>query len=496
MKRFIYVAIASLAALYGVANAASNQQKDPLSPEVSFGNVAVDRHDDEVEVRLTIDAGKLHPGKDREYTLTPTLYNPEGTDSVSLEPVTVAGRNLYFLHERHGDMAFEPIYRAGKVGVLSYSQRVAAPEWLDSARLVIDVRMRNCCNYYPLPKIPVGEIEQPKFVPIIDFGKPKNRIDSLRPKTRKIDGRAYINFPVNRIELYPDYMNNPAELKKIIGTIDSVKNDKDIQVDSIFIKGYASPEGSYANNVRLAKGRTATLKDYVEKMYTFPKDFIQTAFEPEDWEGLREYVMHSSIPYREEILAIIDSDLEPDPKNTAIQRRFPKEYAFLLATVYPSLRHSDYSIFYTIRTFTNPQEIISLTKTAPQKLSEEEVAFALSTLTPGSPESNDLYETAARIFPHNADFCMGAANAAIDREDFKGAENYLDRAGNTARVAYARGVIAASRGNLAEAKGFYEQAERMGDPLAGEALRELKESGDGKLRFVPAGSKDEIKLKN
>ena len=91
---------------------------------------------------------------------------------------------------------------------------------------------------------------------------------------------------------------------------------------------------------------------------------------------------------------------------------------------------------------------------------------------------------------------MGAANAAIDREDFKGAENYLDRAGNTARVAYARGVIAASRGNLAEAKGFYEQAERMGDPLAGEALRELKESGDGKLRFVPAGSKDEIKLKN
>ncbi|MDE5877590.1 MAG: tetratricopeptide repeat protein [Muribaculaceae bacterium] len=291
---------------------------------------------------------------------------------------------------------------------------------------------------------------------------------------------------MNRTELYPDYMNNPAELRKIIATIDSVRNDKDLTVDSIFIKGFASPEGSYANNVRLAKGRTATLKEYVENMYSFPHGLIHTSYEAEDWEGLREWVEASNLPHRSEILAIIDSDLAPDPKNTAIQRRFPGEYAMLLATVYPTLRHSDYSIYYTIRAFTDPEEIIGLMHTAPGKLNEKEVTFALSTLIPGTPRYYDLYETAARLYPKNQDFCLGAANAAIARGDYRGAEAYLDRAGHTERTVYTRAVIAALQQDYTTARSLYEQAERMGAPYAAEALRNLNEAGDGRLKLVPA----------
>ena len=101
------------------------------------------------------------------------------------------------------------------------------------------------------------------------------------------------------------------------------------------IKGYASPEGSYTNNVRLAKGRTATLKDYVLGQYSFPSSIIATSYEPEDWEGLRRYVEKSDIADREGILAIINSDMEPDPVNEEIRRRYPRQYEFLLREVYP-----------------------------------------------------------------------------------------------------------------------------------------------------------------
>ncbi|MBD5358742.1 MAG: hypothetical protein HDR88_17430 [Bacteroides sp.] len=486
MKKFAYKYI-SVAVIAGCSLVlpAQGKNKGNILPEIDIRNLAIDQHDDEVALSFLIDATNLRPGKDREYTITPTIFNPDHTDSIEFDPVTVAGRNLYFFHERNNHLAFDQIYRAGKVDTISYSYRAATPEWIDTSEIVLAMRMRNCCDYTTLPSIPVGNVEKPEMKVIIDYGNPKNVAATLPVKTRTIDGRAYINFPVNRTELYPDYMNNPAELRKIIGTIDSVKLDNDIIVDSLFIKGYASPEGSYENNVRLAKGRTETLKDYVEQMYSFPKGFIRTSYEPEDWAGLREYVYNSNIRNRDGILEIIDGDLLPDPKNSAIQKKYPVEYAFLLKNVYPELRHSDYSIYYTIRTFTDPKEIIELTKTAPGKLSEEEVAFALSALTPGSAEYFDFCETAARLFPHSEVLNLDAANAAIEREDYKGAERYLDRAGNSARVVYTRGVIAALQGNPDLAKTYYEQAERMGAKYATEALARLRNTGDGKLRIVP-----------
>ena len=492
MKKTAFTALMSVAAIGNLCLPVA--AKTYRAPEIRFENVAVEQHDDEVSVSMSIDAATLRPGRNREYTLTPVLYNADRTDSVCFEPVTVAGRNLYILHERQGDINMLRIYRAGRVGNIDITRRGTTPQWIDSARLDVAVDVRNCCDMTRLPNVPVGTCEIPVFRPVIDPGEPELRNKDLVPKTREITGRAYINFPVNRTELYPDYMNNPAELRKIIATIDSVRNDKDLTVDSIFIKGYASPEGSYANNERLARGRTATLKDYVENMYAFPHGFIRTAYDPEDWGGLREWVEASNMPARNEILAIIDSDLAPDPKNTAIQRRFPREYAMLLATVYPELRHSDYSIYFTIRTFTNPEEIIRLTRTAPGKLSEDEVAFAISTLVPGTPQYYDLYETAARIFPANQDFCLGAANAAIARGDYRGAEMYLDRAGHSARAVYTRAVIAAMQHDYLTARSLYELAERMGSPYAAEALRKLAEAGDGKLRIVlqnPADQKIE-----
>ncbi len=484
MKKTVFTALMALVGS-GILSPSVTAKTYP-APEVRFENVAVEQHDDEVGLSMTIDAATLRPGKNREYTLTPVLYSPDGLDSVCFEPVTVAGRNLYYLHERKGDTRLLDIYRAGHVKDIAYSRRGAAPQWLESARLDVAVDVRNCCDMSRLPNIPLGRCEIPQFRAVIDFGKPLPVNKDLGHKTDTLKGRAYINFPVNRTELYPDYMNNPAELRKIIATIDSVRNDKDLTVDSIFIKGFASPEGSYANNVRLAKGRTATLKEYVENMYSFPHGLIHTSYEAEDWEGLREWVEASNLPHRSEILAIIDSDLAPDPKNTAIQRRFPGEYAMLLATVYPTLRHSDYSIYYTIRAFTDPEEIIGLMHTAPGKLNEKEVTFALSTLIPGTPRYYDLYETAARLYPKNQDFCLGAANAAIARGDYRGAEAYLDRAGHTERTVYTRAVIAALQQDYTTARSLYEQAERMGAPYAAEALRNLNEAGDGRLKLVPA----------
>ena len=293
-------------------------------------------------------------------------------------------------------------------------------------------------------------------------------------KSRELVGKAYIDFPVNRTELYPDYRKNPVELAKIIATIDSVRNDKDVTVRRITIKGWASPESSWENNTRLAKGRTATLKQYVQNLYHFPEGFIETDYYPEDWFGLRDFVASSGLEHKNEILAIIDSDMEPDPKEWRLKSTYPEEYKFLLQTVYPGLRHSDYTIEYSIRQFTDVSEIKDLLRTAPQKLSLNEMFLLAQTLEPGSEEYNNVFETAVRMYPMDEVANLNAANSAMSRNDLASAARYLSKAGNTDDAVYARGILAASKGDYAEAIQHFSQVENR-LPEAKEALKTVKD---------------------
>ncbi len=89
-----------------------------------------------------------------------------------------------------------------------------------------------------------------------------------------------------------------------------------VSITEINIHGYASPEGSYANNTRLAEGRAASLKEYV-KVSTLSPTRCSHQCNPEDWAGLRRLVEESTLPEKNEILAIIDNpNLEPDPRTT------------------------------------------------------------------------------------------------------------------------------------------------------------------------------------
>lgn len=126
-------------------------------------------------------------------------------------------------------------------------------------------------------------------------------------------------FPVNKTIIYPEYRRNTAELAKIRATIDSVRNDDKTTLSSIRIHGYASPEGSYANNTRLAKGRTQALVDYVTSYYKFDTKLITSEYTSEDWDGFRKFIVASSLEKKDDILKLMDdSTLDIDKKERQI----------------------------------------------------------------------------------------------------------------------------------------------------------------------------------
>lgn len=469
----------------------SSSARTIVDKQLPLNNVTVDITDETLTLNVDFDFKSLSKNSNTEYVISPVIKSIDGNDSIEFAPFILTGRNLYYRHLRRGDVPSERMYMAKDTRTLAYSNSIERQSWMDDANISIRTVRIGCCNK---PKRsynePVARVRRPYYTPKFDYVQPAT--NSIKEFT--IEGSAYVNFPVNRTEIYPEYMNNPAELKRITGTIDSVKNDPDITITYIGIKGFASPEGSYSNNERLAKGRTATLKDYVERISNLPHGFIQTSYMPEDWPGLREYVANSSMANRDAILAIIDSNLAPDAKDAKIKRDFPSDYKMLLTKVYPSLRHSDYAVRYNVRSYTSVEEILQVFHTQPQKLSAEEFYRAANSLAVGSEEYNAVYETAVRMFPENDILNLNAANNAMRSGRYSEAAKYLDKAGESPSAIYARGILAALQKDYPTAVEYFKAAAEKGQPNAKEAIEQInlvQKFADGNIEIVEDSEPEE-----
>ena len=457
---------------------------------IGIGRRAVKRNADLMSIALDMELDPLEVENNRAALFTPVLRN--GQDSVELPPVGVYSRTRWYQYLRSGEPlggAKETSLRySERPGHYAYAVDIPWRDWMNGSELSLRRCNYGCCRK-PLDgeQAPIAGYREVVYEPEFRYAQPV----ATGVKRRALSGRAYIDFPVNRTEIYPDYRRNPTELQKIVGTIDSIRNDADITVSSITIKGYASPEGSYQNNIRLAKGRTATLKKYVEDMYRFDEGFIRTDYEPEDWAGLRAYVEGSGMEHRAGILAVIDSASEPDAKNAEIQRTYPEEYRFLLQTVYPGLRHSDYTIDYVIREYTDVEEIAEIFRTQPQKLSLDEMYRLAQSYEPGSDEWDDVFETAVRMYPDDETANLNAANAVMARRDLRGAERYLAKAGEGAEAEYARGVLAALEGDYAGAETHVRHAGELGLPDTEHVLEHIAEAKLYAPQPEPHSEKDE-----
>ena len=468
MKTRINIRLKTLSVIFMATLSAFMPAKGAdANPVIYVSDASMQRQGDVMGVSMNLNFNDVKLKSSEALVFSPMIVN--GPDTLILPEVGVYGRTSWYQSQRAGKFPLgegsQTEYRYKKdMPAVAYSQFVDYADWMNGSKLLVKLTDYGCAE------CGIGEGEgdfasykHVEFQPVFIY----QEAAVVESKTRELSGRAYIDFKVNKTDILPTYRNNAKELQKITGTIDSVRNDKDVTVTSISIKGTASPEGSYENNVRLAKGRTEALKNYVQKLYSFPEGFIKTSYEPVDWDGLREWLQANSIDHKAEILDIVNGDLPPYQKNQKIKTTYPKEYAWLLENVYPSLRHSDYRIEYDIRQFSDVKEIAELMVTEPQKLSLNEMYLLAGSMQKGSTEYNEVFETAVRMFPVDETANLNAANSAMQRGDLPSAARYLERAGNSAEALYAKGILSALQGNYPQALDLVNQAAAKG--LAGAA---------------------------
>lgn len=470
--------------ILGVAAALAVQAVQAKEASVwTGGNVedfTANRDGNTMTVGMDVDAPSFRIKSNRAVLLRPVLSN--GADSVALPPVALYGRRRYIYYRRNfaGTMlggADESVIRGHRLdSVYRYERTVPYADWMDGATLAVHEEEYGCCrellNRTTLlfPGIYHNPLDITAWMPELAYIWP----DAVGEKTDSLEGRAYVQFPVDRTEIKEDFRNNYFELAKIRGTIDSVRNDRDIVITGIWLKGYASPESPYAHNSDLAQGRVAAVKEYVQRLCDIEGDVISTEFEPEDWEGLRAFVVETNLPNRDAILELIDTDMDPDKKEQLIKRRYPADYKFLLEHSYPALRHTDYRVSYKIKRFTDLEEIKRVLRDNPSKLDLNEIYLLARSMEPGTHEYNDLFETAVRLFPHDATANLNAANAALQQGNLEQAAARLEKAGDSPEADYTRGVLAVKRGDDDEAEALLLRAAERGIMQAADALQTIR----------------------
>ena len=431
---------------------------------------SAERVGDKLAVTMRINVSDMEIPKSRSLVCTPLI---ESGDSLrALPPIILNGKTRHILYERlerpTGGQPSEYEYRRrnGEEQWIDYQIYTPYADWMKKSE--VSIVLDECgCGWEALQsnKSPLFALNFEPVVlqPVLAYVTPQ----AEEVKARTAAGSAYLDFPVNQTDIRPDYRNNPAELGKIRKGIEAVRGNKYATITAVSIKGYASPEGGYANNARLAEGRAEALLSYVESLYDFGNARMTVDSEPEDWAGLEKAVEAGNLPDKAELLAIIRADEPADYDQREWKLKTLNggtSYKILLRDVYPALRHSDYQVDYTIRNFT-VDEAKQLIFEDPSQLSLNEMFQVAQTYEAGSPEFNEVFEIAVRMYPNDPVSNLNAGISAVQTKQFDKARRYLDKAQDCPEKQLAEAALLMYEGQTDEAKSRLEQLQN--DPQVG-----------------------------
>ena len=209
-----------------------------------------------IDMKLALD--ELSLSANRSLVCTPLI---ERGDSVrALPPVIVNGRNRQIQYDRSGRDAAangEFVLRRhnGKEQTFDYHASIPFAKWMERSEVSLVADFCGCgweaLSNDKSPLFPIRIAEPVVLRPLLAYVTP----EAERVKERVKEGSAFLDFPVNRTEIYPEYRDNPSELRKILETVSSVKEDPYATITEVYIKGFASPEGTYKHNTYLAEQR-------------------------------------------------------------------------------------------------------------------------------------------------------------------------------------------------------------------------------------------------
>lgn len=456
-KKYIYVAalLSALTILPGQA-----QERKIYNNQIIVVAQELRQEGDSLYLSMEINWDQLALKSHSSLTLVPILTNE--SNYVDFPTLVINGRNRHkaYMRQQSLDKIYPDerpyaIVKANHANHISYAQQIPFEGWMENAHFELVEDECGCAgkNENSARNLIFNGVD----MEVSEVYQVQPRLVYIQPQVEEIKKRSemkevFLDFKVGSSAILPELNQNYSELHKVGTMLQEVKNDKNITVQSIRFRGYASPEGSVTSNQLLSLKRADAMRNYLIDKYSLTYQSSAEGY-GEDWDGLKKLLSDSDIPSKGKLMDIIEVCGTSDAceqKLKTVGDRTP--YLRMLKEIYPQLRRTICNVDYTVRGF-SVEEGREIIKKSPQQLSLNEMYLVANSYEEGSKEFDEVFETAVRMFPEDDVANLNAAISAINRNDLVLAQKYLDRVENQ------NGEYANSQGVLYLLKGDYDNAE-------------------------------------
>lgn len=273
---------------------------------------------------------------------------------------------------------------------------------------------------------------------------------------------ANIKFLIGQANLRGSELNS-QNIKDFIATLKNIKSDQQsLVLKNIDVNAYASPDGAYSINERLAERRGEVAEDYAKKQLKNQKlsGDVNMKYTAEDWEGFQELVSQSNLQDKDVILRVLSMYQDPEQREQEI-RNISTVYGDLATAVLPELRRSRMVINYDV-IGRSDDEIIAQYGADASKLSVEEMLYAGDILTKGTAKAKEILTKTTELYPNDYRAYNNLAVAALAEGNNGLAKQYIAKAqavnASAGEPNANLGIIAIQEGHFAEAENYIAKA--------------------------------------
>lgn len=463
---------------------------------ITTANVDLHQSGDMFLVSFDFVLDSLTLGANKQVFVTPVITGVEDSTEVVLPTLLINGRNMHYGYER-GSIStkqfdnYDKIYSVvrrmnGTAQSVAYSSKTPVQPWMRREGASIHLEYDTCGCGRPAGKS-LGD-----SLPLDLNPAPKMRLAYITPQVTDLpvsihEGKARVQFEVNRTELHDQpyvcrngqRIDNREQLKVIEDSIRYAVSDPNVEIASINICGYASPESPYTHNDYLATNRSRSLAEYIGERFNLPADRCTYSSVPENWEEFRQQVVAAediTDEQRADLLELIDrpaygpSDYDAKETTLKTDKRFAALYrSKILPVWFPELRCTKFAISTRLKPLAD-EKLAEIIHTMPQLMSLNQM-FRVARLYPeGSDEFNEVIAIALEYYPESPVANLNAAVAAMYRGDYAAALPLLEKSGDSPEAENARGVIATNDGDYEEAVRRFTAAGNLPEAAKNKAM--------------------------
>ena len=272
---------------------------------------------------------------------------------------------------------------------------------------------------------------------------------------------ANIKFLIQQANLRKSELANNS-VQEFVKMLQKINADREgLNLDNVEVSAYASPDGGFSINDRLAAERQKNSEQYVNQELKRIKmqANVDAKYTAQDWEGFQELVKASDIQDKDVILRVLSMYKDPEEREQQI-KNISSAFRELADGILPQLRRARLTINYETVGRSDDQILAQINDDAT-KLSIEELLYGAA-LKDNLNEKEDIYKLAAEVYPNDARAYNNLATIQYARGNFDAAKQYIQKAqslsANLPEAQANLGMLALKAGDLATAERYIAAA--------------------------------------